>query len=141
MTDVIDPAINSLTGSCHCGRVTWKLDTLPQSVTACNCTICRRYGVLWAYGHITYDVHVSGETTPYRRDDGGAINFYFCARCGCVTHYIATTAGDDGKQWTAVNLRLAEPKVIADLPIDHFDGLESFEDLPRDHRCVSDMWF
>ena len=22
---------------------------MPDSVTACNCTVCRRYGVLWAY--------------------------------------------------------------------------------------------
>jgi len=39
-------------GICHCGRVTWKLDTPPESVTACNCTLCRRYGVLWAYGYM-----------------------------------------------------------------------------------------
>ena len=40
----------------------------------------------------------------------------------------------------AVNIRLAEPKAVADLPIDHFDGLDSFEDLPGDGRCVRDMW-
>ena len=42
---------------------------------------------------------------------------------------------------SAVNLRLAEPEVVAPIPIDHFDGLEKFEDLPRDGRCVSDYWF
>ena len=25
--------------------------------------------------------------------------------------------------------------------IDHFDGLVSFDDLPRDGRCVGTMWF
>ncbi|HEX6610462.1 MAG TPA: GFA family protein, partial [Hyphomicrobiaceae bacterium] len=41
-----------------------------------------------------------------------------------------------------VNLRLAEdPAAIAALPIDHFDGLDTFDDLPRDGRCVSHMWF
>ena len=44
-----------MNGSCHCGRVTWTLKTPPTSVTACNCTVCRRYGVLWAYGHIGHD--------------------------------------------------------------------------------------
>ncbi|TIS67974.1 MAG: GFA family protein, partial [Mesorhizobium sp.] len=24
---------------------------------------------------------------------------------------------------------------------EHFDGLETFDDLPRDGRCVRDMWF
>jgi hypothetical protein len=26
-------------------------------------------------------------------------------------------------------------------PIDHFDDLDTFNDLPRDGRCVADMWF
>jgi hypothetical protein len=128
-------------GTCHCRRVTWTLDALPDSVTACNCTICRRYGVLWAYGHIGHDIHIAGETNRYRREDGGAIDFHFCRTCGCVTHYVATRAGEDGRQRTAVNLRLTEPEPIVHLPIDHFDGLQSFDDLPRDARCVADMWF
>ena len=41
----------------------------------------------------------------------------------------------------AVNLRLTEPEPIARIPIDHFDGLGRFEDLPRDGRCVADLWF
>ena len=27
------------------------------------------------------------------------------------------------------------------LPIDHFDGLEKWEDLPRDGKCIRDLWF
>jgi hypothetical protein len=34
-----------------------------------------------------------------------------------------------------------EPGKIAALPIDHFDGLDTFEDLPRDQRCVKDLWY
>lgn len=128
-------------GFCHCRRVAWTLDAVPESATACNCTICRRYGVLWAYGYIGHDIHTSGETSSYRRTDGGGIDFHFCANCGCATHYISNRPNDEGQRWTAVNLRLTEPELIASLPIDHFDGLESFEDLPRDHRCVKDMWF
>lgn len=128
-------------GTCHCARVTWTLDTPPESVTACNCTICRRYGALWAYGYIGHDIHISGETACYCRSDGGSIDFHFCRNCGCVTHYVATRAGEDGRHWTAINLRLTEPKLIANLPIDHFDGLSSFDDLPRDGRCVANMWF
>jgi len=41
----------------------------------------------------------------------------------------------------AVNIRLAPPDAVADLAIDHFDGLDTFEDLPRDGRCVRDLWF
>ena len=41
----------------------------------------------------------------------------------------------------AVNIRLAPPEAVADLRIDHFDGLDSFDDLPGDGRCVRDVWF
>ena len=47
----------------------------------------------------------------------------------------------DGRRRMAVNLRLTEPGPVAHLPIDHFDGLDTFDDLPRDGRCVADMWF
>ena len=40
----------------------------------------------------------------------------------------------------AVNLRLAPPEAVAALPIDHFDGLDTFDDLPADGRCVRDLW-
>jgi hypothetical protein len=46
-----------------------------------------------------------------------------------------------GRRRIAVNLRLAAPEAVAAIPIDHFDGLVSFEDLPRDGRCVADMWY
>jgi hypothetical protein len=30
---------------------------------------------------------------------------------------------------------------VADIAIEHFDGLEKFEDLGQDGRKVWDMWF
>jgi hypothetical protein len=47
----------------------------------------------------------------------------------------------DGRRRIAVNLRLAEPAAVAKIPIDHFDGFDTFTDLPRDGRCVADYWF
>lgn len=36
--------------SCHCGAVHLRVEAdPPEAVTDCNCSICRRYGVLWAY--------------------------------------------------------------------------------------------
>jgi hypothetical protein len=34
-----------------------------------------------------------------------------------------------------------DPDVVAHIPIRHFDGLDTFEDLPMDGRCVRDYWF
>jgi hypothetical protein len=127
-------------GSCHCGAVKWKLNVMPESATACNCTVCRRYGVLWAYDFEGEGISVSGVTTAYVRGDK-EIGFHFCPTCGCVAYWRWLTVREDGRRRIAVNLRLTEPDPIAHLPIDHFEGLVNFVDLPRDGRCVADVWF
>lgn len=126
-------------GSCHCGAVAWRFEGEPDGATACNCTVCRRYGVLWAYDYEDEGIKVVGPTKAYVR--GKAIGFHFCPECACVTHWRSLTSGADGRRRIAVNLRLAEPDAVADIPIDHFDGFGAFEDLPRDGRCVRDYWF
>jgi hypothetical protein len=127
-------------GSCHCGAVEWTFEGRPDGATACNCTVCRRYGVLWAYDWENEGIRHSGLTQYYMRGDMG-IEFHFCPVCGCVTWWRAHEVGADGRVRIAVNLRLAEPDAVADIPIDHFDGLNKFEDLGRDGRCVADYWF
>ncbi|MEM8587409.1 MAG: GFA family protein [Pseudomonadota bacterium] len=130
-----------LEGRCHCGSVGWTLETLPTSITACNCTVCRRYGALWAYGHMGDDIHTDGQTSAYRRRDSGDIHFHFCPKCGCVTHYVASAQGENGRIRAAVNVRLSDLSPISALPIRHFEGLDSFQELRRDDRTVKDMWF
>lgn len=130
-----------LTGTCHCGEVSWKLDRLPKSATACNCTICRCYGAMWAYGPLGEAVTTVGQTRSYLRQDGGDIAFHFCAKCGCTTHFIATSVDASGSKLAAVNLRLSDPLLVGDLPIRHFEGHESFKELPSDGRSVKDLWF
>jgi hypothetical protein len=120
--------------------VNWKFDGDPGSATACNCTVCRRYGTLWIYDYEGERITVAGETRAYVR--GKALGFHFCPVCGCVAYWRALEAEGEGRRRIAVNLRLAhDPEAVAHFPIDHFDGLDSFDDLPRDKRCVRNMWF
>jgi hypothetical protein len=126
-------------GTCHCSAVRWELDGVPESATACNCTVCRRYGVLWAYDFEGERIRVSGPTRAYVR--GKTTEFHFCEACGCVAFWRARQLDEQGRRRIAVNLRLTEPELVARVPIDHFDGLVTFDDLPRDGRCVSDYWF
>jgi hypothetical protein len=128
-----------LEGVCHCGAVRWRFDGQPDGATACNCTVCRRYGVLWIYGHEGADVIVSGETRSYAR--GTALDFHFCPVCACVVSWRGKKVDELGRRRLAVNVRLSEPDTVAHLPIDHFDGLGTFDDLPRDGKCVRDYWF
>jgi len=132
--------MRKIEGSCHCGEVRWLYEAPLESATACNCTVCRRYGALWAYGYNGHEIKVSGTTKHYSR--GKAIDFHFCANCGCVAYYLGKVRDEQGRQKAVVNLRLARvPEQVGDLLIDHFDGLDSFDDLPRDGRCVKDLWF
>jgi hypothetical protein len=126
-------------GSCHCGAVRWRFDRVPSDATACNCTVCRRYGVLWAYDYEGEAISVSGATQVY--SPGTAIGFHFCGTCGGLAYWRGLRLREDGRRRIAVNLRLAEPEAVAQVPIDHFDGLDTFKDLPRDGRCVGDYWF
>jgi hypothetical protein len=132
-----------LTGTCHCGLVGWSFAAMPESATACNCTLCRRYGTLWIYDHEGEGVSMSGPTVAYTRKGkkDPSLEIHFCGTCGCVVAWRGLRIDAEGRRRFAVNLRLTEPGPVAHLPIDHFDGLVAFDDLPRDGRCVADMWF
>jgi hypothetical protein len=94
---------------------------------------------LWIYGYEGVDVHVTGETRSFVR--GKALAFNFCPNCGCVVSWRGSRLEEDGRRRVAVNVRLAEPDIVAAIPIDHFDGFDTFEDLPRSGKCVRDYWF
>lgn len=129
-----------LKGSCHCGLVEWTCDHIPDAATACSCTACRRYGGLWAYGWEGEDIRVSGATKTYVWGDK-MLARHFCAECHCLAYWRILEPNAEGRWRMAVNLRLCEPGPVADVPIRHFDGLDRWEDLPQDGRCVKDLWF
>ena len=108
-----------ITASCHCGAVQLEVDAAPAEVTDCTCSICRRYGVLWAY----YEpdrvrVLPSGVTTDTYAWRNRSIAFHRCRTCGCVTHW----AGLDGRNRMGVNARLMEAEVLAAARVRHLDG-------------------
>ena len=128
-------------GSCHCGRVSWTLNVVPENALSCNCTVCRRFGVLWAYGILDQSIITTGETCIYQREGGGNVEFHFCKHCGCLTHYIAKNTDDSGQKRAAVNLRMAEMKDIFDIPVSRFDGHETWSMQPDDGRTIADHWY
>lgn len=112
--------------------------------TICNCTACRRYGVLWAYGDEGVEITVDdpqGALTSYMRRDASPLTFDFCRVCGNVISWRGRSRARGGRTRIAVNLRLSDADVVADVPLQQFDGLHTFEDLPRDGRTVRDVWF
>ena len=80
---MVSPMGSVCEASCHCGACTIGLPAPPATVTDCNCSICRRYGVLWAYyDPAAVDLSGLGPTETYLWDDR-SLAFHRCSTCGC----------------------------------------------------------
>ena len=111
--------------SCHCGAVRLEIDTPPQTVTSCNCSICRRNGSLTAY-YSPKDVRLipaQGATDIYMWGDK-SMEFHRCKVCGCFTHWAAI---DTTLDRMGVNARLMPPEVLAAARVRHFDGADTWK--------------
>jgi hypothetical protein len=91
--------------ACHCTSIRLEIESLPTWVLDCNCTLCRRYGGLWAYyepGQVRL-VQGADDTDHYSWLDHD-IGYHWCKRCGCVTHYTVLKANPP---WIrAINVRM-----------------------------------
>lgn len=116
----------ALTGTCHCGAVTYRLAIRPTQIVKCNCSACRRYRALWAHMPLE-QVNVNGQTTTYSHGDK-QLAFHSCRICGATTHWTPLKP-QQGTPSMAVNLAMAAPDEIADIPVRHFDGAESWRFL------------
>lgn len=104
-------------GTCECGAVRVQVVTAPETVGDCNCAICRRYGVLWAY-YAANQVRVSGDTTIYLRGKRQTA-FHHCVVCRCLTHWSAV---DKSRNRIGVNARLMPPEVLRRAKVVPLDG-------------------
>jgi hypothetical protein len=126
-------------GSCHCGKVKWTYDGVPQSASSCDCSVCRRYGALWGYDFEDEKLHVSGDTSVYLWNRKW-LGFHFCPQCACVVYWRAVMARDDGRRHMGFNLRLAsDAAAVQAIPLIHH-STELKDDLPSDGKHVSDVW-
>src|SRR5215813_6193326 len=110
-----------LTGSCHCGAVQIQIARKPARLTSCNCSICHRYGTLWAY----YDKrHVKvtarkGATASYSWGNK-QLRFVRCETCGCVINWEPVNK----VKWRrmGVNIRNFDPAIAESTRIRRLDG-------------------
>ena len=97
-----------LTGSCHCGEASPSLKDDRRFVTACNCTLCSRYGALWAYD---YENERSRLTGPMRSSTRAGkkdptLEILFFPSCGGVLCWRGLSLEEGGRRRMAVDLRL-----------------------------------
>lgn len=107
-----------ITASCHCGAVRLEIDEPPTEVTDCNCSICRRYGTLWAY-YAPKQVRITGEAMDTYQWNNRDITFHRCRTCGCVSHWSPV---DPAYDRMGVNARLMDLDVRGRARVRHLDG-------------------
>jgi hypothetical protein len=106
--------------SCHCGAVRFTVEAAPDKVNDCSCSICRRYGALWAY-YSPSQVRFAPENGPtdiYMWNQR-ILEFHRCRTCGCVTHWSPV---DRTYQRMGLNARLMAPEVVGAARMFHSDG-------------------
>ena len=116
---------NMLTGTCHCANVRIELPDRPSALINCNCSICRRYGALWAF-YPKDEVRISGhpESTIGYVWGARSIETFRCKVCGCVTHWEPLTP-EAGSRF-GINIRNFDPAEIGAARLRRFDGAESW---------------
>jgi hypothetical protein len=87
-------------GSCHCGTVTFEVEAPFAPAARCNCSLCRRKGIL-----LTAPFPEAALQITSGRDDLSVYQFntrvaehYFCRRCGIHTF---NKTRKDSRYWRA----------------------------------------
>ena len=118
----------ALAATCHCGAIRIYVRRLSRTLTSCNCSICRRYGALWAY--------YAASSVKIEAPKGGLSKYswnrkirayYRCKKCGCVTHYAYRKKR--GNTTVAVNAVNFESAALVGVRIRHLDGAASWKFL------------
>jgi hypothetical protein len=112
-------------GSCHCAKVAYEVDGEIESAMACNCSICRRKGVLmWFVPKARFRLQTPDDAASAYLFNNHVIRHRFCPACG-IHVYGEMTDPKSGEAIAAVNVRCLEGIDIDKVPVVHFDGRSS----------------
>ena len=136
-----------ITGSCHCGNISFALDWRPEPTEiparACTCSFCTRHGGVWTAcpnGSLRITVRESDRVSAYEFETKTA-QFHVCATCGVVP---LATSLIDGRLYAVVNVNTFEnvsPEMLRRAPVT-FDGEPETERLARRQRnWIGDVTF
>ncbi|MGH6616922.1 GFA family protein [Sphingomonas sp.] len=112
----------SYTGSCHCGAVKFEVEgDAPTAAMSCNCSHCRRKGLLLDFVPIDqFRVTAGEEATTEWLFNKHNIEHRFCETCGCQP--FATGVGPGGARMAAINLRCVPTVDLDGLTLKKVDG-------------------
>ena len=128
-----------ITGSCHCGNISFTLDWMPDPVEiparACGCSFCVKHGGVWTScpgGKLRVTVLRPARVTPYGFGTKTA-EFHICQDCGIVP---VVTSRISGRLYAVVSVNAfdnIDAKRLNRVPAS-FDGESEGDRLMRRQR-------
>ena len=111
--------LQTMEGSCHCGRVRFRVTADLDTVTVCNCSICTKKGILHLIVPPERFELLSGadDLATYRFNTGTA-RHTFCKVCGIHPFYVPRSDPDK----IDVNVRCIDDIDLTALSPKPFDG-------------------
>ena len=115
------PNTRTYTGGCHCGLVRFECTTDLAMVTACNCSICTKKGLHFAFLAPTSFVLRAGEDNLKEYlFNKHAIRHQFCPDCG--VEVFARGKKPDGTEVVALNVSCIDGIELTKLAMTPIDG-------------------
>jgi hypothetical protein len=115
--------------ACHCGAVRLTAPVAPDTVTECNCSICRKLAARWAYYSKSEVVMPKvGSTQPYVWGDR-MLAFHRCRTCGVTSHWQSL---DGAQERMGINARLMDGLDWPQVRVRPFDGADTWKFLDED---------
>lgn len=108
-------------GSCHCGRIRFRVEGEISGAVACNCSICRRKGSLLSFvPRAKLTLETPAENLATYTFNKHVIKHHFCPTCGM--HPFGEGTDRDGNPMAAINIRCLDDIDLDAVPVTHFDG-------------------
>ncbi|HEY9547670.1 MAG TPA: GFA family protein [Solimonas sp.] len=113
--------MQTLSGSCHCGKITFEIEGTPDKLYECNCSHCTRKGYLMWFiprGQLRLKTPASAMSTY--RFHKRVIDHHFCPDCGCAPFGFGKDR--QNQPTAAVNARCLEDFDFSSIERVHVDG-------------------
>jgi hypothetical protein len=106
-------------GSCHCGRVRFRVTATLDRIIRCNCSLCAMKGFL----HLLvpserFELLAGADELSEYRFNTGVAKHQFCRTCGIHPFYVPRSDPDKFD----VNVRCLEGVDAEAVPVEAFDG-------------------
>lgn len=112
--------IKTFTGSCHCGHISYEANADISKVISCNCSICRKRGLLLAFVPADqFRLKSGGDALTDYQFNKKVIHHCFCPTCGVEA--FGRGIAPDGTPKVALNVRCLDGVDLDTLNVCKFD--------------------